>query len=131
MLYVQFYAASSASCTRSEVGSVRASSTKAHLYCSSDRLFGWSCDELGNDDIVSIRVCPYNVSETTLMDRISIVANQADILKGLAGSNIWSGQNVQQFNTLAIAWSIAGDTFSIGTKYEWVCHFYSLSFVLM
>jgi len=44
-------------------------------------------------------------------------------LKGLAGSNIWSGQNVQQFNTLAIAWSIAGDTFSIGTKYEWVRQF--------
>lgn len=60
----------------------------------------------------------------------SIVDNQAPILKGLAGSNIWSGQNVQQFNTLAIAWSIAKDTFSIGAKYQWVTIAYLLGFIV-
>lgn len=50
----------------------------------------------------------------------SIVKNQAPILTSIEGSNIWSGQNVQQFNTLAIAWSIASDMFSIGAKYQWV-----------
>jgi hypothetical protein len=49
-----------------------------------------------------------------------IVQNQAPILTGIDGSNIWSGQNVQQFNTLAIAWSMAKDTFSIRAKYQWV-----------
>ncbi|KAG4420066.1 hypothetical protein IFR04_006825 [Cadophora malorum] len=61
---------------------------------------------------------------------ITIVDNQAPILKGLAGSNIWSGQNVQQFNTLAIAWSIAKDTFSIGAKYQWVTIAYLLGFIV-
>ncbi|KAK0108791.1 hypothetical protein ONS96_002636 [Cadophora gregata f. sp. sojae] len=61
---------------------------------------------------------------------ITIVDNQAPILKGLAGSNIWSGQNVQQFNTLAIAWSIAKDTFSIGAKYQWVTIAYIIGFVV-
>jgi len=61
---------------------------------------------------------------------ISIVDNQAPILKGLAGSNIWSGQNVQQFNTLAVSWSIASDTFSIGSKYEWVTIAYLIGFII-
>jgi len=60
----------------------------------------------------------------------TITTNQAPILKGLAGSNIWSGQNVQQFNTLAIAWSIAKDTFSIGEKYQWVTIAYLIGFVV-
>jgi hypothetical protein len=72
--------------------------------------------ELGHDDIVSI-----SFSRTTLLiHRASIVDNQASILTAVAGTNIWSGQNVQQFNTLAIAWSIASETFSIGSKYQWV-----------
>ncbi|KAI5251481.1 OPT superfamily oligopeptide transporter [Aureobasidium subglaciale] len=48
---------------------------------------------------------------------ISIVDNQAPILKSIQGSNIWSGQSVQH---LAIAWSMPAELFSIGGKYEWV-----------
>jgi len=61
---------------------------------------------------------------------ISIVDNQKPILLGLKGSNIWSGQNVQQFNTLAVAWSIAKHTFSIGTKYQFVTIAYLIGFVI-
>jgi len=57
---------------------------------------------------------------------VSIVANQSEILKAIQGTNIWSGQNIQQFNTLAIAWSIASDMFSVGARYQWV----TLSFLL-
>lgn len=58
----------------------------------------------------------------------SIVQNQAPILTSIDGTNIWSGQNVQQFNTLAIAWSIAKDMFSIGGRYQWVTISYLLGF---
>ena len=60
---------------------------------------------------------------------LTIVSNQRDILTGIVGSNIWSGQNVQQFNTLAISWSIASKMFSIGTKYQWVTIAYLLGFL--
>ncbi|KAG9619721.1 OPT superfamily oligopeptide transporter, partial [Aureobasidium melanogenum] len=61
---------------------------------------------------------------------ISIVQNQATILKSIAGSNIWSGQNVQQFNTLAIAWSMPAELFSVGGRYEWVTLSYLIGFVV-
>ncbi|KAI4843790.1 OPT superfamily oligopeptide transporter, partial [Aureobasidium sp. EXF-8845] len=61
---------------------------------------------------------------------ISIVDNQGPILKSIAGSNIWSGQNVQQFNTLAIAWSMPAELFSIGGRYEWVTISYLLGFFI-
>lgn len=57
---------------------------------------------------------------------VSIVQNQAPILTSIQGTNIWSGQNIQQFNTLAIAWSIAPKMFSVGARYEWV----TISFLL-
>jgi len=57
---------------------------------------------------------------------VTIVQAQAPILTSIQGSNIWSGQNVQQFNTLAIAWSFADKMFSVGARYEWV----TLSFLL-
>lgn len=60
----------------------------------------------------------------------TIVTNQFDILTSIEGSNIWSGQNVQQYNTLAIAWSIAGDMFSIGARYQWVTIAYLLGFIV-
>ncbi|KAF2152269.1 OPT superfamily oligopeptide transporter [Myriangium duriaei CBS 260.36] len=60
----------------------------------------------------------------------SIVTNQSTILKASEGSNIWSGQNVQQYNTLAIAWSIAGDMFSVGARYQWVTISYLVGFVV-
>ena len=40
------------------------------------------------------------------------------------------GQNVQQFNTLGIAWSIAGDMFSIGARYQWVTIAYLVGFIV-
>ncbi|KAI5238830.1 OPT superfamily oligopeptide transporter [Aureobasidium subglaciale] len=48
---------------------------------------------------------------------ISIVDNQAPVLRSIQGSNIWSGQSVQH---LAIGWSMPAELFSIGGKYEWV-----------
>lgn len=61
---------------------------------------------------------------------ISIVQNQSTILKSVQGTNIWSGQNVQQFNTLAIAWSIASKMFSVGSRYEWVTLSYLVGFLV-
>ncbi|TVY27147.1 Oligopeptide transporter [Lachnellula hyalina] len=60
----------------------------------------------------------------------SIVTNQFKILKSVEGSNVWSGQNVQQYNTLAIAWSIAGDLFSVGARYQWVTISYLVGFIV-
>lgn len=61
---------------------------------------------------------------------ISIVQNQATILKSIQGTNIWSGNNIQQFNTLAIAWSIADKMFSVGTRYEWVTLSFLIGFIV-
>jgi len=60
----------------------------------------------------------------------SIVQNQAEILKSIQGTNIWSGQNIQQFNTLAIAWSIASRMFSVGSSYQWVTLAYLIGFLV-
>ena len=60
----------------------------------------------------------------------TIVTNQFEILTSIEGSNIWSGQNVQQYNTLAIVWSIAGDMFSIGARYQWVTIAYLTGFIV-
>jgi hypothetical protein len=60
----------------------------------------------------------------------TIVTNQFDILTSIEGSNIWSGQNVQQYNTLALAWSMAGDMFSVGARYEWVTLSYLIGFIV-
>jgi OPT family oligopeptide transporter len=59
----------------------------------------------------------------------TIVTNQFEILTSIEGSNIWSGQNVQQYNTLALAWSIAKDMFSVGARYEWVTLAYLVGFL--
>ena len=61
---------------------------------------------------------------------VSIVQNQAPLLTAIQGSNIWSGQNIQQFNTLAIAWSIASDMFSVGARYQWVTLAFLLGFAV-
>jgi len=50
----------------------------------------------------------------------SIVTNQQEILLRVQGTNIWSGQNVQQYNTLAVAWGgLAHELFSVGKEYQW------------
>jgi len=60
----------------------------------------------------------------------SIVDNQAKVLTSVEGTNVWSGQNVQQYNTLAVAWSIAANTFSVGARYQWVTISYLLGFIV-
>lgn len=60
----------------------------------------------------------------------TIVDNQFAILTSIEGSNIWSGQNVQQYNTLALAWSMASDLFSVGARYQWVTLSYLVGFVV-
>jgi hypothetical protein len=61
---------------------------------------------------------------------ITIVQNQATILRSVEGTSIWSGANIQMFNTLAIAWSIAPKMFSVGARYQWVTLAYLIGFVV-
>jgi hypothetical protein len=60
---------------------------------------------------------------------LTIVENQAEVLISIEGTNIWSGANIQQFNTLAVAWSIAPKMFSIGARYQWVTAAFLVGFV--
>ncbi|KAK6410443.1 hypothetical protein LTR81_015338 [Elasticomyces elasticus] len=60
---------------------------------------------------------------------ISIVDAQAPLLKSIQGSSIWSGQNIQTFNSAAITWSIAPHLYSIGQRYEWCTIAYLLGFL--
>ncbi|KAH8662692.1 OPT oligopeptide transporter protein-domain-containing protein [Ilyonectria robusta] len=49
---------------------------------------------------------------------VEITTNQRDILLSIQGTNIWSGQNIQQFNSQAIAWgALAEEMFSPGSRY--------------
>ncbi|KAL7932812.1 OPT oligopeptide transporter domain-containing protein [Trichoderma chlorosporum] len=59
---------------------------------------------------------------------VSIVDNQTANLLSVDGTNIWSGQNVQGYNTLAVAWSLAKNMFSVGSRYQWVTLGYLLGF---
>ncbi|TGO63501.1 hypothetical protein BOTNAR_0099g00280 [Botryotinia narcissicola] len=61
---------------------------------------------------------------------ITIVKNQVPNLLTIEGTPIWSGANVQSFNSLAIAWSIAPKMFSIGARYQWVTIAYLLGFLV-
>lgn len=51
-------------------------------------------------------------------------------MTSIQGTNIWSGQNIQQFNTLAIAWSIADKMFSVGSRYQWVTLSFLIGFIV-
>ncbi|KAF9246166.1 OPT oligopeptide transporter protein-domain-containing protein [Melanogaster broomeanus] len=51
----------------------------------------------------------------------SIIDNEREILLSVQGTNIWSGQQPQQYNSQAIAWGGLGhELFSTGTRYQWV-----------
>lgn len=51
----------------------------------------------------------------------SIITNQFQILVSVEGTNIWSGQQAQTFNTNAITWGgLAHELFSVGSKYQWM-----------
>ena len=51
----------------------------------------------------------------------SIIDNQFEILLSVQGTNIWSGQQPQQYNSQAIAWGgLSHELFSVGMRYQWV-----------
>ena len=51
----------------------------------------------------------------------SIIDNQFAILQSIEGTNIWSGNQVQQFNSQAVTFGgFSHQLFSVGGKYEWV-----------
>ena len=48
---------------------------------------------------------------------MTITTNRRDILLSIQGTNVWSGQNIQQFNSQAIAWgALAKEMFSPGSR---------------
>ncbi len=51
----------------------------------------------------------------------TIVDNQSEIVLSVEGTNVWSGQNVEQYNSQAVAWgALAKYLFSVGGRYQWV-----------
>ncbi|KAG2158266.1 OPT oligopeptide transporter protein-domain-containing protein [Suillus bovinus] len=51
----------------------------------------------------------------------SIIDNEREILLSIHGTNIWSGQQPQSYNSQAIAWGgLAHELFSSGQRYQWV-----------
>ncbi|KIK49245.1 hypothetical protein CY34DRAFT_20247 [Suillus luteus UH-Slu-Lm8-n1] len=51
----------------------------------------------------------------------SIIDSQREILLSVQGTNIWSGQQPQSYNSQAIAWGgLAHELFSSGKRYQWV-----------
>ncbi|OJA20503.1 hypothetical protein AZE42_11975 [Rhizopogon vesiculosus] len=51
----------------------------------------------------------------------SIIDSQREVLLSIQGTNIWSGQQPQQYNSQAIAWGGLGhELFSVGQRYHWV-----------
>nr|AOR51668.1 oligopepetide transporter OPT/MTD1 [Phaffia rhodozyma] len=50
-----------------------------------------------------------------------IIGSHRDILLDPAGNNIWSGQNVQSFNSQAVTWgALAKDMYSPGSTYDMI-----------
>jgi hypothetical protein len=50
-----------------------------------------------------------------------IITNQFDILLSIEGTNVWSGQQAQAFNSLAVAWGgLSHELFSVGGTYQWM-----------
>lgn len=51
----------------------------------------------------------------------SIIDSQREILLSVQGTNTWSGQQPQQYNSQAIAWGgLSHQLFSAGMRYQWV-----------
>lgn len=51
----------------------------------------------------------------------SIIDNQREILLSIQGTNIWSGQQPQMYNSQAIAWGgLSNELFAVGERYQWV-----------
>ena len=61
----------------------------------------------------------------------SIIDNQREILLSVEGTNIWSGQQPQQYNSQAVAWGgLAHELFAAGKRYEWVPWSYIVGFAV-
>jgi len=61
----------------------------------------------------------------------SITTEQREVLLAIKGTNVWSGQAVQTFNSQAIAWGgFAKSLFSAGNRYQWVTWAFLLGFIL-
>ncbi|KAI0058142.1 OPT superfamily oligopeptide transporter [Artomyces pyxidatus] len=57
----------------------------------------------------------------------SIIDNQREILLSVEGTNIWSGQQPQSYNSQAIAWGgLSHELFAAGKRYQWVAWAYFL-----
>ncbi|EIW85092.1 OPT oligopeptide transporter [Coniophora puteana RWD-64-598 SS2] len=51
----------------------------------------------------------------------SIITNEFEILLSVQGTNIWSGQQPQQYNSQAVAWGgLSQELFAVGKRYQWV-----------
>ena len=61
---------------------------------------------------------------------MTITKNQREILLSSQGTNIWSGQNVQQYNSQSLSWAIAKPMFSVGGRYPWVTLGFLVGFVV-
>ncbi|CAK7200113.1 hypothetical protein SEUCBS139899_002803 [Sporothrix eucalyptigena] len=61
----------------------------------------------------------------------AITTSQRDILLSIQGTNIWSGQVIQSFNSNAIAFgALSQYLFGVGRTYEWILLALPLGFVL-
>lgn len=61
----------------------------------------------------------------------SIIDNQEPILLSVEGTNIWSGQQPQQYNSQAIAWGGLGhELFASGKRYQWVPWAYVIGLIV-
>ncbi|KAI0268601.1 OPT oligopeptide transporter [Gloeopeniophorella convolvens] len=57
----------------------------------------------------------------------SIIDNQREILLSVEGTNIWSGQQPQQYNSQSVAWGgLSHELFAHGKRYQWVAWSYVL-----
>ncbi|KAF1986665.1 OPT superfamily oligopeptide transporter [Aulographum hederae CBS 113979] len=64
-----------------------------------------------------------------MMDQIT--TNQREILLSIEGTNVWSGQVVQSYNSMAIAWGgLAREMFSVGGRYQWITLCYLIGFLI-
>ncbi|OKL57025.1 hypothetical protein UA08_07344 [Talaromyces atroroseus] len=60
----------------------------------------------------------------------SIVTNQREVLLSIEGTNVWSGQQPQSYNSLAVAWGgMPHQLFSVGGRYQWCTLAIILGFV--
>ncbi|KII92275.1 hypothetical protein PLICRDRAFT_50693 [Plicaturopsis crispa FD-325 SS-3] len=61
----------------------------------------------------------------------SIIDNQREILLSVEGTNIWSGQQPQQYNSQAVAWGgLSHELFASGARYQWVPWAYLIGIII-